>query len=116
LELSKNADILIHECAAKSGQINNTWPHTNPKEAAELALNPQVKQLLLFHFIIEPTQDISDGKIYILRISNEVVARHTFKEARKLKLLSSNSKYQIIIATEADILGRVILAGGWKEY
>lgn len=50
LELAKNADILIHECAHKLGQFNEKWPHTNPQEAAELAKNANVKQLVLFHF------------------------------------------------------------------
>jgi len=50
LELSKNADILIHECALKSGHLTQKWPHTNPKEAAELAVRANVKQLVLFHF------------------------------------------------------------------
>jgi len=50
LELSKNADILIHECASKSGHLTQKWPHTNPKEAAELAVRANVKQLVLFHF------------------------------------------------------------------
>ena len=30
LELCKNADLLIHECASKSGHSATNWPHTNP--------------------------------------------------------------------------------------
>lgn len=53
LVLSRNADILIHECASKPGHYSEKWPHTNPRETAELAVKANVKQLVLFHF--DPT-------------------------------------------------------------
>ena len=62
LELSKNADILIHECASKAGRVNTKWPHTNPQEAAELALKANVKQLLLTHFDAAIYKSIEDRK------------------------------------------------------
>ena len=48
LELSKNADLLIHECAFRPGQTSN-WGHTNPEGAAQLAKDAGVKKLLLTH-------------------------------------------------------------------
>ena len=62
LELSKDADILIHECASKSGQYLKIWPHTNPQEAAELAVRANVKQLVLFHFDAELYKSIEERK------------------------------------------------------
>ena len=50
LELSKNADVLIHECGTKAGFYLEKWPHTNPEEAATLAKRASVKRLFLFHF------------------------------------------------------------------
>ena len=62
LELSKDADILIHECASKPGQYYEKWPHTNPQEAAELAIRANVKQLVLFHFDAELYKSIEERK------------------------------------------------------
>ena len=73
LELAQNADILIHECASKSGNSSTKWPHTNPKEAAELAIRAKVKQLLLFHFDAAIYKSIEDRK------QAEAEARQIFK-------------------------------------
>ncbi len=62
LELSRDADILIHECASKSGQYLKIWPHTNPQEAAELAVRANVKQLVLFHFDAELYKSIEERR------------------------------------------------------
>lgn len=48
--LSKEADLLIAECAYKSGQVNERWPHLNPESAAQLAKIADVKRLALVHF------------------------------------------------------------------
>jgi repressor LexA len=66
--------------------------------------------------IIEPDSDIIANKIYILRLGDEVVARHVLQEKGGLKLIASNGSYQIIEVTEAEILGRVILAGRWQKF
>jgi ribonuclease BN (tRNA processing enzyme) len=42
--------MLIAECAFKSGQFSDSWPHLNPEKAAELALNANAKRLALTHF------------------------------------------------------------------
>jgi repressor LexA len=66
--------------------------------------------------IIQPTQDIVEGKIYVLRLGNEVVARHVYRQNGELKLVSTNHDYQIIKADEAEVLGRVILSDRWKKH
>lgn len=48
LELSKNADLLIHECAFLPGHTT-AWGHTNPEGAAKLASDANVKKLILTH-------------------------------------------------------------------
>lgn len=73
LELCKNADLLIHECAFKSGHPATDWPHTSPQEAAELALRAKVKQLLLTHFDAAIYESIEDRK------QAEAEAREVFK-------------------------------------
>lgn len=50
VELSRNADLLISECALLSGQTSDYWPHMNPQLAAELALESKAKRLALTHF------------------------------------------------------------------
>ena len=78
LELCRNADLLIHECAFKSGHPATNWPHTNPQEAAELALRAKAKQLLLTHFDAAIYRSLEDRK------QAEVEARKTFKNAKAM--------------------------------
>jgi ribonuclease BN (tRNA processing enzyme) len=73
LELSKGADILIHECASKVGEYYSKWPHTNPMEAADLARRATVKQLVLVHFDAERYKSMEDRK------QAETEARKLFK-------------------------------------
>ncbi len=60
--LANNADVLIHECALKSGQSSEKWPHTNPQEAAEIAKASNVKQLVLTHFDAAIYESIEERK------------------------------------------------------
>ncbi|MBI4855243.1 MAG: MBL fold metallo-hydrolase [Acetobacterium woodii] len=48
--LARGADLLIAECAYKSGQYYDKWPHLNPGEAAKIAKEAKVKKLVLTHF------------------------------------------------------------------
>lgn len=50
VELSRNAHLLISECAYLSGQKSESWPHMNPELAAKLALEANAKKLALTHF------------------------------------------------------------------
>ncbi len=50
LTLANNADLLIAECALKSGQSDPGWPHLNPEIAAQIAKKAKAKSLALFHF------------------------------------------------------------------
>ncbi|HEY3278785.1 MAG TPA: ribonuclease Z [Syntrophorhabdaceae bacterium] len=50
VELAKGADLLITECAYKSGQENDDWPHLNPESAARIAREGGAKRLALVHF------------------------------------------------------------------
>jgi len=54
IELAKNADIFISECALRPGQPpTEGWPHMNPEEAAKEAKEANVKKLILMHFDAE---------------------------------------------------------------
>jgi len=48
--LSQNADLLIHESSFPPGKSLGEWGHTEPLEAARLAKETGVKQLVLTHF------------------------------------------------------------------
>jgi ribonuclease Z len=55
--LARNADILISECANKRDELS---AHVNPTEAATLAKEENVKQLLLTHFPPTSYQALED--------------------------------------------------------
>lgn len=61
-ELSRNADLLISECALLSGQTSDSWPHMNPQLAAKLAVESKAKKLALTHF---------DAALYITMAKRE---------------------------------------------
>jgi ribonuclease Z len=50
VELARNADLLITECAFKPGQESTDWPHLNPETAGRIAREAKAKQLVLVHF------------------------------------------------------------------
>jgi ribonuclease BN (tRNA processing enzyme) len=50
VELARDADLLITECALKTGQSNQNWPHLSPQDAARIADEANAKMLALVHF------------------------------------------------------------------
>lgn len=73
IELGKDADILILECAFLSGApLSKDWPHLNPEVAAELAKKAKCKELILTHF------DASRYDTLKKRKDAEKVAKKTF--------------------------------------
>jgi ribonuclease BN (tRNA processing enzyme) len=50
VELAKDADLLIAECAYGPGEEHPEWPHLNPESAARIALESGAKRLVLVHF------------------------------------------------------------------
>jgi len=50
VKLSRNADLLIAECAFLPGEENSEWPHLNPETAARIASEAGAKKLALTHF------------------------------------------------------------------
>jgi ribonuclease BN (tRNA processing enzyme) len=50
VKLAREANLLIAECALRSGQSNENWPHLNPENAAKIAKEAHAKQLALVHF------------------------------------------------------------------
>ncbi len=62
--------------------------------------------------IVEKTSAIIDGRIYIVRIGNETVARHLFRKNGLVVLTASNGFYQEIKLNEVEILGMVFYSYG----
>jgi ribonuclease BN (tRNA processing enzyme) len=60
--LSRDADLLISECAFKSGRENPDWPHMNPGLAAKLAVASGAKKLALMHFDAYEYQTLRERK------------------------------------------------------
>jgi len=50
VRLSREAELLIAECAYQSGQGSEDWPHLNPETAAQIAKEAKAKRLALVHF------------------------------------------------------------------
>lgn len=62
VKLAQNADLLITECAYRSGEANPDWPHLNPETAARIAKEAGVKKLSLTHFDASRYKFIQDRK------------------------------------------------------
>lgn len=62
VKLARNADLLITECAYKSGQSIAKWPHLNPEDAARIAKEAKAKRLALTHFDASIYQTIEERK------------------------------------------------------
>ncbi|MCH7520905.1 MAG: MBL fold metallo-hydrolase [Candidatus Marinimicrobia bacterium] len=52
VELSRNADILIHDCHFNEDDLptHRAWGHSSWEECVQVALKAKVKQLFLYHF------------------------------------------------------------------
>jgi ribonuclease BN (tRNA processing enzyme) len=72
-ELARDADLLITESSLKPGQRLEDWGHLDPREAAEIAKEAEVKQLLLTHF------DAGNYASLEERREAEVAAKEIFK-------------------------------------
>jgi len=75
IHLARSSDLLIAECAYKSGQSCESWPHLNPETAAKIARGAGVKSLALVHFDAEIYQTLRERK------ESEGVARKIFDNA-----------------------------------
>jgi len=75
IKLAKNADLLITECAFKSGQENKEWPHLNPEKAAKIAKIAFCKKLVLVHF------DANNYKLIDDRKNAENIAKKYFSDS-----------------------------------
>lgn len=78
-KLAKNADLVITECAMKSGGGDVNWPHLNPKTAAVIAQKANAGKLALVHFDAEIYQTLGErekaGKIAQKTFKNTIVAK-----------------------------------------
>ena len=50
VSLARDSDLLITECAYKTGQSSEAWPHLNPETAARIAREAGAQRLALTHF------------------------------------------------------------------
>ncbi|MFH1081360.1 MAG: MBL fold metallo-hydrolase [Pseudomonadota bacterium] len=61
--LSLNADLLIIECAYKSGETDESWPHLNPETAARIAVEAGARKLVLTHFTAGTYLTLAERKV-----------------------------------------------------
>jgi ribonuclease BN (tRNA processing enzyme) len=62
VELARNADLLITECAFRPGEDFPLWPHLNPETAARIAKEAQAGRLALTHFDAEKYKTMEQRK------------------------------------------------------
>lgn len=61
--LGRDADLLITECAYKSGEADDSWPHLNPETAARIAVEAGAKKLVLTHFAAGTYLTLAERKV-----------------------------------------------------
>jgi ribonuclease BN (tRNA processing enzyme) len=61
-KLAEKADLLITECALKSGEFNEKWGHLNPEVAANVAKKSKAKKLVLTHFDANAYKTLKERK------------------------------------------------------
>jgi ribonuclease BN (tRNA processing enzyme) len=61
--LARDADLLIAECAYKSGEADESWPHLNPESAARIAVEANAKRLILTHFAAGTYLTLEERKV-----------------------------------------------------
>jgi len=75
VRLARNADLLIAECAFRSGEESEGWPHLNPETAAGIAVEAGAEKLVLVHFDAFRYPDIPS------RMAAQAAARTVFANA-----------------------------------
>ena len=78
VRLGRNADLLITECAYRSGEEHPDWPHLNPETAARIAREAGAKRLVLTHFDASRYPALED------RTRAETAARKVFDRVTAL--------------------------------
>lgn len=66
--------------------------------------------------VVDPYAPVVNGKIYVVRIEHEVVARHIEHNDGSIRLKASNGEYRDLSPDQVEVLGRVIVAGRWNEF
>lgn len=61
--LGRDADLLITECAYKSGQEVENWPHLNPETAARIAAEAGARKLVLTHFAADHYLSLDERRV-----------------------------------------------------
>jgi len=61
-KLAQDVDVLICECSNKKTELPDPWGHFDPIQAATLAKESNVRQMILTHFGAEPYLSLEDRK------------------------------------------------------
>ncbi len=68
------------------------------------------------YLIIDSEAPFINGRIYIVLLGEDVVARHCWLVGNRMRLVASGGTYDDIEANQVTILGRVILSGKWQTH
>ena len=68
------------------------------------------------YVVIEPNAEIIEGKIYIIKIENETIARHVRVRNNKAIMTSSDCDFAEMEIDKMEILGRIRLSGRYQQH
>lgn len=68
------------------------------------------------YIIVDPQAPFIDGQIYLVQLPKGLAAGYVYIAGAKLRVTSSSGEVQEIDSAEAQVLGRVVLAGHWRTY
>ncbi|GAH49828.1 unnamed protein product [marine sediment metagenome] len=68
------------------------------------------------YIIVDPQAPFIDGQIYLVQLPKGLAAGYVYMAGAKLRVTSSSGEVQEIDTAEAQVLGRVVLAGHWRTY
>jgi len=71
VRLGRDADLLITECAFRSGQDTSDWPHLRPEDAVRIAREAGAKRLALMHFDASQYPALADRREIAERFRGE---------------------------------------------
>ena len=71
VELGRDADLLITECAFRSEQEIADWPHLRPEDAVRIAKEAHAKRLALMHFDASQYQTLEERMNIREKFGNE---------------------------------------------
>ena len=86
VRLAEGADLLITECAFRSGMDTSDWPHLRPEDAIRIWRESGAKQLTLMHFDASLYPDISDRREIFSRFGQDYPTLRIAEDGMQIRI------------------------------